>query len=371
MNRRRKSSRSLTGTRIYVHRGKFQYFSPDPITNPATGKTSKWHPLCPVSAGEAFARETLNALLGRQEPVDGKGDFPIWFGKWRTQMLQQRDLKAPKDPARLKTWQEGTKSLMSSLKIVETGLADFDVAQVTPVDVATFLDQWEGRRSAQAYRGHLSKFFAWCCRKGLRETNPAREVEVTAPKKRDVYITDEQFKSIKEALLAGRGGMYRRTGEMVVCYMDLLYLLYQRGTDIRLLRWDQVEEERILFKPTKTEHSSGAKVAVPIGEDARAVLARAKNIRKLRSIYVIHTEEGQPYTSHGIGSIFERACKRAGIAGVTLKDIRAKAATDAKNLGYQESQLQTALAHTDGATTRGYIRSRAVPVSEVILRLPK
>jgi integrase len=92
---------------------------------------------------------------------------------------------------------------------------------------------------------------------------------------------------------------------------------------------------------------------------------------KVRSVYVIHNEHGQPYTAHGIATLFNRACIRAKVEDVTLRDIRAKAATDAKKHGYADAQLQVALAHTDAATTRDYIRTREVPVSEVRLRLPK
>jgi hypothetical protein len=54
-----------------------------------------------------------------------------------------------------------------------------------------------------------------------------------------------------------------------------------------------------------------------------------------------------------------------------LRDIRAKAATDAKKQGYADAQLQAALAHTDAATDRNYVRTRKVSVSEVGSRLPK
>jgi len=157
---------------------------------------------------------------------------------------------------------------------------------------------------------------------------------------------------------------------MVQCYMDLLYLLYQRGTEVRLLRWDQVTDEGIKFKPTKTERSSGMTVFVPMTAAIREVLDRVKSIRKMRSMYVIHTEHGQPYTAHGIGSAFERACERAKVSVVTLKDIRAKAATDAKKAGYSMEELQVALAQTDQSTTKGYVRTRETPVSRVELILP-
>ncbi len=369
--RRRITSKTLTGSRIYIRRGKYCYFSQEPILDPKTGKVRKWHILCPIEDGEFRAREKLNALLGHVNQPKGPGDFCAWFDRWRTTFIQLRDANEPQDPARARIWKNSTKALISVFGVIENAFADFDIVQITPADVAVFLDQWEGRRAAQVYRGHLSKFFEWGCRRGILNCNPAREISVATPQKRDVYITNEQYNLIKNALLFGNDGKPTRTGNMVQCYMDLLYLLYQRGTDIRLLRWDQIRDDGIMFKPTKTERTSGAKVLVPISDDIRKVFAKLKDLGRMRSIYLIHTEHGQPYTAHGIGSLFRRACKRAGIEGVTLKDIRAKAATDAKNMGYKDLQLQTALAHTDSATTRGYIRSREVPVSEVVLKLPK
>jgi integrase len=370
MNRQRTTSRTLTGSRIYIRRGKYQYFSPVPIVNPATGNATKWHVLCPVGDGELKARTLLDALLNKRQSEPDDGDFLIWFAKWKTIIGKKRTTDSPSDPARARIWDESGKALMSALGVVEAAFRKYNLAEITPAVVATFVDQWEGRRSAQSYRGHLSKFFAWCCRKGLMNTNPAREVTVDVPRQRDVYITDEQYVAIRNACLVGRDGRPTRTGEMVQCYMDLLYLIYQRGTEIRLLKWSDVKDGGILFKPTKTEKSSAAKVLVPVAADVLAVLTKLKNIRKMCSVYVIHTEHGQPYTAHGIGSLFDRACDRAKVEGVTLRDIRAKAATDASKGGYTDEQIMTALAHTDVSTTRKYIRSRNTPVSEVEMHLP-
>lgn len=91
----------------------------------------------------------------------------------------------------------------------------------------------------------------------------------------------------------------------------------------------------------------------------------------MRSMYVIHTQHGQPYTAHGIGSAFERACERAKVSGVTLKDIRAKAATDANKMGYGLDDLQVALAHTEQSTTKVDVKTRETPVSRVELKLPR
>jgi integrase len=374
MAKKRRTRPTLFGTRIYVRRGYYQYFAPEQIPDPKTGSLKKWHKLVPLAAGETKARVALDTLLCRAKPISGDGDFPIFFRQWRHYIQRKRDLKAPKDPARLHIWEQGTKTQESVFNMIENGFADMNLADIRPTDVALFLDQWEGRRSAQTYRGHLSKFFKWCGRKGLRDTNPATAdiIDIEPPEKRTVYITDEQYHKVRSALLIGKDGKPTRSGPMIQCYLDLTYLLFQRTTDVRLLRRDQIDEEKGLmyFKPTKTEKTSGATVNIPMGPAVRQVLNRLKEIAKMRSIYLIHTEHGQVYGASGIRSAWNRACIRAGVSGITVKDIRSKGATDAKKRGYTVAQLKTHMAHSDTATTEGYLHDKETPTSEVIMSLP-
>lgn len=55
---------------------------------------------------------------------------------------------------------------------------------------------------------------------------------------------------------------------------------------------------------------------------------------------------------------------------MTLKDIRAKAATDAKARGYDDAQIQVALAHADLKSSRDYVGRRQLPISETTMQLP-
>ena len=369
--RPRKSSITLTGTRIYIRDRKYKYFPPEPVLDPKTGRMVTLITLCPVSDGEERARELKRILVGSTNKPAGSGDFSAWLDKWRTLLLKKQSSKAPKDPARLPLHQKNISNLKSILNVIEKGFSSFDVAQVKGTDVAEYLDFWEGKRVAQVYKSYLSKFFAWCIsRKGLIEINPVDQIELEAVPDRDVYITNEQYYAIYDKLLIGFDDKPTRTGEMVQCYMDLCYLLYQRTTEIRLLRWDKVKPEGIAFKPTKTEKSSGGDVIVPVGDDVRKVLARIKSISKGRSTFVIHTEQGTPYTASGIRSLFSRAAERAGVAGLTLKDIRSKAASDAKKAGYTVEEIQVGLVHSEIGSTKGYIKNQAAPVSTVIMKFP-
>ena len=102
----------------------------------------------------------------------------------------------------------------------------------------------------------------------------------------------------------------------------------------------------------------------------RTVLDRAKKVARRDSAYVITTKPGEPYAPNGIGTAWKRARKRAGLEQLTLKDLRAKAITDAKLAGYQRKQLSVGAAHTSEDMTEHYIRIKETPVSEVIMSLP-
>ncbi|HGL4260234.1 tyrosine-type recombinase/integrase [Burkholderia dolosa] len=272
---------------------------------------------------------------------------------------------------------------------------DWNVERIDAGDVEDFLTvNWPEKLPMQrAMKAWLSKFFNWIVRrKKLMQVNPCREVVVKKPKVRDVYIPDRHFVAIREALMSYE---YKKdadtqnerivigkvpTGPMMQCFVDLCYLTCQRSTEIRLLRWDQIDREAgvIHFVPTKTEDSSGEAVDWPLTPDIEAVLARAKLLDPaFGQTYVIRDKKGNPKTDQACRDAWDGAVKRAAKSDpsieckpYTIKDIRAKALTDAKRAGYAIEELRVAGAHTDTSTTETYIKSREVPRSNVVLHLP-
>lgn len=269
----------------------------------------------------------------------------------------------------------------------------FDIEQVDAASVVDFLEgNWADKVPTQrAMKGWLSKFFTWAVLRRHVATNPCREVKVKKPKPRSTYMPDNHFMAIREALLTYtyerrlRGKLETvtakvPTGPEMQVLIDLCYLTMQRSTDIRLLRLSQIDWQTrlIRFLPTKTEDSSGAAVDWPITPEIEAVLKRAEELRrrvKVQSIsddYVILDQDGQPKTAKACLQAWRKAMARAKLADrqYTIKDIRAKAMTDAKRAGYDLDALQVAGVHTDRATTEDYIKQREVPVSVVHLHLP-
>ncbi|AMC35403.1 tyrosine-type recombinase/integrase [Janthinobacterium sp. B9-8] len=373
MTRKREKNKGLTNSRIYIKNNRYYFFSANYTISPIDGKARQWHSLCLVSDGELNARLAAQKIISHNTQTDEEGNFPTHFKNYASYVFKKRAKEAPKDLPRLLMHETANKNLNGIFETIETAFRQFNIVDVLPVDIASFVDQWEGKRMAQVYQSRLSDFFKWACRRGYRAENPCREISVAKPKKRSRYITDDEFNEVKEALLMGLDGQPTRSGKMVSCYVDLCFLLYQRTTEIRLLRWDQITSEGILFTPTKTEKSSGAKVQVPMTQAVQDVLSRARQAypeREIKSEYVIHTHDLKPYTTTGIGSAWKRAAQRAGVSNATLKDLRAKAMTDAKRDGYTVKQISVGGAHTDEEMTESYIKLRETPVSEVVLKLP-
>ena len=336
----------------------------------------RWHKLCRIDAGEAAMYEAL-AKLHQELPLSR---IPAAIAKFKAEYLPGLAVSTQKEHERL-------------LDIAAEDLEAFDVPDVQPSDVARsvrnlFGDQVvDGKHRAarltagRHYKARLSTFFRWCVEQGLRSSNPCREIWLKAPPRRDRYVTDDEFGKIRAALLLGDDKKPTRAGEMARAYAELCYLTIQRPTDVRRLLWSQVRDDVVAFKPSKTAGSSGARVLVPITPAIRAVLERArafvpktkkgKEQKELKSIYVVHALDGSPYTMSGLRSAWKRACKRAEVKNATIKDLRAKALTDARHAGYGKEALQVAAAHSSYETTEIYLKPFEEPLSTVRLMLPE
>lgn len=162
------------------------------------------------------------------------------------------------------------------------------------------------------------------------------------------------------------------------CYHDLSFLIYQRTTDVRLLKRSQIRDGVIHFEPSKTQESSGAAVDIPITPAIQAVLDRAAAISKEWKVvcpYVIHTRLRTAFTRSGIYSAYRRADAEIHggddkVIGLNPKALRPYSATTAKKQGFDINQLQVGLAHTSVKTTEGYVHQHEVPLSAVSLTLP-
>lgn len=85
---------------------------------------------------------------------------------------------------------------------------------------------------------------------------------------------------------------------------------------------------------------------------------------------MIRGEKGNPKTGKAYCDAWDGAIERVEKFDASIKNIRAKALTDAKPASYAIEELRIAGAHTDTATTKPYIKSPEVPRLNAVPPLP-
>jgi integrase len=224
---------------------------------------------------------------------------------------------------------------------IELAFEDFDVAEVTPADVDDFVRQWsEKPRQGNKYRHLLSMLFKFACAPlRLRTDNPCDQVGTLDEGPEAATATSPTASSTRSgARRWGEGQAQGPSGDIIVCAMDLAYLTFQRQFEIRTLRWSDMDDEWLYFKPAKSKSTTGAKVRWKRTPEIDAVLERARAFGKVKPIDgpVIHTLRGKPYSKRGFYTAWERACERAKVNDAHFHDLRAKAQTDAKARGLHD-----------------------------------
>jgi integrase len=273
-------------------------------------RKQKVHPLTRASEGLAALFRALASMENEPESYDTRIPFRIKL--WLQQALPDLSPDEQKEISRM-----GAE--------ISAAFKEFKVDQIHARHILQFLQQWTiaGKlRTAQRYRATLNKFFRWAIIQGDRLDNPVGPISTKAPPPRTRYLTDAEYFAIREALM-GNKDHQASSGAMMQIYVDLLYLTGQRGQDIRSLKWTQIDEVAgvIRFAPSKVQHSTAAKVEIPITDSIANVIKRARERMRARarlSPFVVHNLEGSPYTAHGVGTAWERARKRAGISNATL-----------------------------------------------------
>jgi len=343
-------------SRVTQKHGRHYYVQDMEERNPETGRPrQKWHRLPRVTDGDKALLDALSALLGTV-PGDGHGNM-------KARIAEYLKVKLPELTVNVRT------EYQRILDKIGAAFVEFDVDEVRPGDVLEYLNkEFADKPGAKRhYKARISGFFSWCILQGLCQVNPCSEVKLKRIPRRRTKWTDKLFHDVRDRL----SPMHR-------CYHDLSFLLYQRTTDVRLLKRSQIGDGVIHFEPSKTIRSSGKEVDIPITPAIQAVLDGAAEIsRKWKVVcaYVVHTRGGTPYTPTGVYSAYKRADEdihgKENRIGLNPKALRPYAVTCAKKQGYDIGQLQVGLAHTSVRTTEGYVHQHEVPLSRVNLDLPR
>src|SRR3990167_6059387 len=111
----------------------------------------------------------------------------------------------------------------------------------------------------------------------------------------------------------------------------------QRQGDLLRLPWSAYQGERIRLRQSKT----GARVTIPVGRTLRTELER---IPRLGPVILTSSDE-TPWTGDGFRSSWGKACKAAGIVGVTFHDLRGSAITRLAEAGATVPEIAAITGH--------------------------
>ena len=260
--------------------------------------------------------------------------------------LEVVPLKAPKTQ----------QSNLASLVKLRAVFGFMPIGSIKPIDGYKYLDKRgrQGKSAANRDFEVLSHAFTKAIEWGLCEEHPFKgKVRKFSTPPRRRYVEDWE---LQEAL--------KVASPFIAAYIRLKLLTGLRRGDLLSLTQSDLKNDGIHVTPRKTARSTGKKVIYEWSEELREAVSEVLNLRKkVLSVWLFHTNRGQPYikadgSANGFDSIWQRfmakAIEQTGLVEkFTEHDLRAKVASDTE-LGHARQLL----GHSSDATTRKIYQRR-------------
>ena len=186
-----------------------------------------------------------------------------------------------------------------------------------------------GRRQADYAWTVLARVLSWSFNRGLVAANPC---ERGGRLYRGGGRAEKIWTATDEAAFLERAPAH--------LHLPLLLALWtgQRQGDLLRLPWSGYDGTHIRLRQRKT----GARVVIPVGAPLKAALDATPK----RSTIMLTNSDGKPWTSDGFRASWGKACKAAGVVGVTFNDLRGTAVTRLALAGCTEAEIATITGHS-------------------------
>lgn len=195
-------------------------------------------------------------------------------------------------------------------------------------------------------------------------SNPAKSVKPFTEKKRERFLSQEEFKrlyeSVDELEQLGVIGTYQAAA------IRLLTLTGCRLNEILSLRWSSVDftNKRLLIEDHKTDHR-GAK-AIPLNSSALGLLASLSQDENNGWVFV--GKDGKGHIVN-LQKPWNRVRRHAGLEGLRLHDLRHSFASAAISAGISLPVIGAMLGHKSVQSTARYAHLAQDPVREASERV--
>jgi integrase len=214
---------------------------------------------------------------------------------------------------------------------IEKALGDFPLSALTDRRTRGVFLGWRdeiatvsGHRQADYAWTVLARVLSWSLNRGLIGSNPC---ERGGRLYRGGARTDKIWTTADEAAFLERAPSH--------LHLSLLLALWtgQRQGDLLRLPWSSYDGTHIRLRQSKTR----ARVVVRIGKPLKVALDVAPRL----STIILTNRDGKPWTSDGFRASWRKACKAAGVVGVTFHDLRGTAVTRLALANCTEAEIAT------------------------------
>jgi integrase len=200
-----------------------------------------------------------------------------------------------------------------------------------------------GPIAANNVRRDLSAFFAWCCREGLIDANPAAHTNKFASKPRARLLSDAEARAIW--LATGGGNLYDAIAR-------LLMLLGCRRQEVGLLRWSEVDLTAAAISLPAERVKNARPFVIPLPSAARQILEVQPRLSEF-----VFGERGFTDWARSKAALDARS----GVTNWVLHDLRRFFSTSLhERLGVPPHVCEALLGHYQGGIAGVYNRATYV-----------
>jgi integrase len=232
--------------------------------------------------------------------------------------------------------------------------ADVSVKDITRGELQIWVDEIgadRGKEGANRAINQMSAAINWGIKRGYLEHNPCKGVERFRSQSRERFLMPDEVGKVKAAL---------DRSEPV--YRDFFYLCLLTGArkgNVLAMRWEHIDFELALWTIPGAEFKNGHTLCIPLGQAALAILYRRHTERS--GVYVF-PGKGVSGHMHDAKKAWKRVLKRAGVAGVTIHDLRRTVGSYLAISGAEPLLIAKTLGHRDLRSTQVYARLNVEPV---------
>jgi integrase len=227
------------------------------------------------------------------------------------------------------------RSYVSLIKRIEKEFGDFPLSALTDRRTRGIFMAWRdkiasasGRRQADYAWDVLARVLSWAFDRGLVLANPCtRGGRLYRGSRRENVWTP-----------ADEAAFFERAPARLHLALKLALWTGQRQGDLLRLSWNAYDGKHIRLRQSKT----GARVVIPVGAPLKAALDATPKVSPI----ILTNKHGKPWRSESFRWIWNRACKAAGIVGLTFHDLRGTAVTRLALAGATEAEIATITGHS-------------------------